>query len=221
MWKPRLGFLIHTPFSFPNAFFCFCYLSSFSQQRELMHTFQPGPTVCTLASSAVNIPNPVRGGRWDVDSQRSAAFLHLHGEQQRRVGHLLHLLLDELRLRGFLEVLGLGYFVHEAHYLARSVATHKAALWEMKVLSFIQNIFCPAHYRSAPDWCVMTKEKSTAAAHPSPPAGTALSLRSSGGSSSSDEPALDDSSSLSARQYVRGLRLSHKHRHARNPLVDA
>lgn len=59
-----------------------------------------------------------------------------------------------------------------------------------------------------------------AATHPSLPAGTALSLRSSGGSSSSDEPALDDSSSLSARQYVRGLGLSHKHRRIRNPLSD-
>lgn len=78
--------------------------------------------------SLANVPNPVRGGRWDVDSQRPAAFLHLHGEQQGRVGHLLHLLLDELCLRGLLEVLGLGYFVHEPHDLAWSMAPHKATM---------------------------------------------------------------------------------------------
>lgn len=56
-----------------------------------------------------------------------------------------------------------------------------------------------------------------AVAHPSAPGGTGLSLRSSGGSSSSDEPALDDSSSLSARQYVRGLGLSHTHTQINTP----
>ena len=43
-------------------------------------------------------------------------------------------------------------------------------------------------------------------AHPSPPGKiVALSARSSAVSSSSEEPALDDSSSLSAKQYVLGL----------------
>ena len=43
-------------------------------------------------------------------------------------------------------------------------------------------------------------------AHPSPPGKmAALSARSSAVSSSSEEPALEDSSSLSAKQYVRGL----------------
>ena len=43
-------------------------------------------------------------------------------------------------------------------------------------------------------------------AHPSPPGKmAALSARSLVVSSSSEEPALDDSSSLSAKQYVRGL----------------
>lgn len=78
------------------------------------------------SSLEVNIPNPVRGGRWDVDSQRPAALLHLHGEQQGRVGHLLHLLLNELRLCSLLEVLRLGYFVHKTHDLAWSVASHVA-----------------------------------------------------------------------------------------------
>lgn len=152
--KP-LWVCIHTIFFF-ECFFL--RLSSFSQQRELMCTFKPWSTVCVLDSSALNIPNPVSRGRWDIDCQRPAAFLNLHSEQQRRVGHLLHLLLDELRLCGLLEVLGLGYFVHEAHYLARPMATHKAAMWGMRGLSFIQNNVCIVHCRSLCDWCVMTKE---------------------------------------------------------------
>ena len=80
----------------------------------------------THSSLEVNVPYPVCGGRWDVDGQRPSELLHLHGEQQRRVGHLLHLLLNELRLRGFLEVLGLGYLVHETHDLAGPVASHIA-----------------------------------------------------------------------------------------------
>lgn len=78
------------------------------------------------SSLQVNIPYPVCGRRWDVDSERPAALLHLHGEQQRCVGHLLHLLLNELGLRGLLEVLGLGYLVHKAHDLAGPVASHIA-----------------------------------------------------------------------------------------------
>lgn len=53
--------------------------------------------------------------------------------------------------------------------------------------------------------------------HPSAPGAMFLSGGTSGGSSSSDDPALEDSSSLSARQYVRGLHLcihtsAHTHR---------
>lgn len=81
----------------------------------------------TINSSGVNVPYPVRGWRWNVDSECPAAFLHLHGEEQRRVGHLLHFLLDELRLSGFLEVLRLGNLVHKAHDLAGPVASHVAA----------------------------------------------------------------------------------------------
>lgn len=162
------------------------------------------------------IPNPVCGGRWDVDCQCPAALLNLHGEQQRRVGHLLHLLLDELRLRGLLEVLGLGYFVHKAHYLARPMATDKAAMWvNGRFVIYPEQLLSCALQISVQLMC--DDKGNAAAAHPSLPAGTALSLRNSGGSSSSDEPALDDSSSLSARQYVRGLGLSHKHRRIRNP----
>lgn len=85
-------------------------LAVFAQQRALNCNLKPRFTNYTPQSSGcsslnANIPNPVRGGRWDVDSQRPTALLHLHCEQQGRVGHLLHLFLDELCLRGLLEVL--------------------------------------------------------------------------------------------------------------------
>lgn len=105
----------------------------FVQQRALSYNLKPAltftdyiPQSSMHSSLEVNVPYPVRGGRWDVDSQSPAALLHLHGEQQGCVGHLLHLLLNELRLRGFLEVLRLGYLVHEAHDLAGPVASHIA-----------------------------------------------------------------------------------------------
>lgn len=79
-----------------------------------------------LSSQDVYVPNPVCVGRWDINCQCTPTLLHLHSEQQRCVGHLLHLLLNELRLCGLLEVLRLGYFVHESHDLARSVASHIA-----------------------------------------------------------------------------------------------
>lgn len=44
-------------------------------------------------------------------------------------------------------------------------------------------------------------------AHPSAPGVTCFSPANSGASSSSDDPALEDSSSLSARQYALGLKL--------------
>lgn len=86
---------------------------------------------CNLQSSLyspleVNSPYPVCGRRWDVDSECPSALLHFHSKQQGCVGHLLHLLLDELRLGGFLEILGLGYLVHKAHDLAGPVASHIA-----------------------------------------------------------------------------------------------
>lgn len=84
-------------------------------------TYQLHPAIFHIL---LNIPYPVCGGRWDVDSQSPVALLHLYGEQQGRVGYFLHLLLDELRLCGFLEVLRLGYLVHKAHDLAGSVASH-------------------------------------------------------------------------------------------------
>lgn len=71
----------------------------------------------------LHVPYPVGGRRRDVDSQRSLEFLHLHSEQKGRVRHFLHLLFDELRLCGLLEVFGLGDLVHEAHDLAGFVAS--------------------------------------------------------------------------------------------------
>lgn len=60
------------------------------------------------------IPNPVGGGRRDVDGQRPRQLLHLDGEQQWRVGHLLNLLFDVLIFRGLLEVLRLSDFVNKS-----------------------------------------------------------------------------------------------------------
>lgn len=69
------------------------------------------------------LPYPVSGWRRNVDRQRSLQVLHLHGEEERRVGHFLHLLFDELCLCGLLKVFGFGDLVHEAHDLAGFVAS--------------------------------------------------------------------------------------------------
>ena len=73
-----------------------------------------------------NLPYSVGGGRRDVDCQCPFELLHFHSKQEGGVGHLLHLLLDELCLSGFLEILGLGNLVHEAYDLAGPVATNVA-----------------------------------------------------------------------------------------------
>lgn len=77
-------------------------------------------------------PDPVGGGRRDVDSQRSLEVLHLHGEQQGRVGHLVHLLFDELRLCSFLEVFGLGDLVHKAQDFTGFMSAHKSGFIKEK-----------------------------------------------------------------------------------------
>lgn len=74
-------------------------------------------------SGGLYAPYPVGGWRRDVDSQRSPELLHLHSEEQRRVRHFLHLLLDELRFCGFLKVFGFGDLVHKAHDLAGLVTS--------------------------------------------------------------------------------------------------
>lgn len=106
---------------------------SFPAVRQYIFVQQRAPlifSICIpvfpLLPGCVHIPNPVCVGRWYINSQCTPTLLHLHSEQQRCVGHLLHLLLDELRLGSLLEVLRLGYFVHESHDLARSVASHIA-----------------------------------------------------------------------------------------------
>lgn len=76
----------------------------------------------------LSIPNPVSGRRRNVDGQRSSELLNLHGEQEGCVGHFLHLLFDKLRLRGLLEVFGLGNFVYKAHDLARFMSGHQTAV---------------------------------------------------------------------------------------------
>lgn len=112
----------------PSFFIVSLYV--FAQQRVLSYILKARTTSYSLQSMhsplEVNVPYPVCGGRWDVDSQCPAALLHLHGEHQGRVGHLLHLFLDELCLCGLLEVLRLGYLVHKAHDLAGPVASHIA-----------------------------------------------------------------------------------------------
>lgn len=55
-------------------------------------------------------------------------MLHLYGEQQGGVGHLLHLLFDELRLCSFLEVFGFSDLVHKAQDFAGFMSAHKAGL---------------------------------------------------------------------------------------------
>lgn len=136
-----------------------------------------------------HVPDPVSGRRRDVDSQSSPQLLQLHGEQQTSVGHLLHLLFDELRLCGLLEVLGLGDLVHEAHDLAWFVASGPTFPKKKKKYN--------SKLKDGPANCTLKCVQNHVNSHPSAPAG---SLESSDESSSSDEPALDDSSSLSARQ---------------------
>lgn len=87
-----------------------------------------------LTTTNTHLPDSVRGWRGNVDGQCSLQLLQFHGEEQRGVGHLLHLLLDELRLCGLLEVLGLGDLVHEAHDLAGLVATHKSVFNKVNIL---------------------------------------------------------------------------------------
>ena len=74
---------------------------------------------------SLHVPYSVSGWRGYVDSQHSLEFLHLYCEQEGCVGHFFHLLFDELRLCGFLEVFGLGNLVHKAHDLARLVASNQ------------------------------------------------------------------------------------------------
>lgn len=82
-------------------------------------------------SGRVYVPDPVGGRRRDVDSQRSLELLNLHGEEERRVGHFLHLLFDELCFCGFLKVFGFGDLVHEAHDLA-GLVTPSPTLWDRR-----------------------------------------------------------------------------------------
>ena len=102
-------------------------------QRTISHHWLTGYlrnvplSVTELGGRGWDVPYPVSGGWGDVDGQHPPELLDLHGEQQGRVGHLLHLLLDELRLRSLLEVLGLGDLVHETHDLARLVAPQVSA----------------------------------------------------------------------------------------------
>ncbi len=81
----------------------------------------------------LHIPYPVSGWRGYVDSQRSLEFLHLHGEQKRRVRDFLHLLFDELCFCGLLEVFGFGDLVHKAHDLAGFVASNQTAFNKKRV----------------------------------------------------------------------------------------
>lgn len=74
------------------------------------------------------IPYSVGGWRRNVDSQRPLQVLHLHGEEERRVGHFLHLLFDELCFCGFLKVFGFGDLVHKAHDLAGFVSSSPTLL---------------------------------------------------------------------------------------------
>lgn len=58
---------------------------------------------------------------WHIDDQGPWQLLHLHSEQQRRVGHLLKLLFDELILCCLLEIFGFCDFVHKSQNLLSSL----------------------------------------------------------------------------------------------------
>lgn len=73
------------------------------------------------------VPYSVRRGRWNVDGQHAVALLHFYSEEKRSVGHLLHLLLYELRLSGLLKILRLCDLVHKAHDLAWPVSSDETA----------------------------------------------------------------------------------------------
>lgn len=88
-----------------------------------IHTLMPmqrlnsGDNWCDPPSS----PYPVCWRWWHVDDQGPWQLLHLHGEQQRRVGHLLKLLFNELILCCLLEIFGFRDFVHKSQNLLSSL----------------------------------------------------------------------------------------------------
>lgn len=86
--------------------------------HALLNTGLEKPGCTVQVGTRALLPDSVRWGWRDIHSQGPRQLLDLHRQQQRRVGHLLDLLFDELVLSGFLEVLGLGDLVHEAQDLA-------------------------------------------------------------------------------------------------------
>lgn len=60
------------------------------------------------------VPDPIGGGRGDVDGQSSRKLQNLNTEHQGHVGHLGYLLLDVVIFCGLLEVLGFCYLVHKS-----------------------------------------------------------------------------------------------------------
>lgn len=73
------------------------------------------------------LPDPVSGWRRDIDDQSPRQLLHLHSEQQGRVGHLLKLLPNELILCRPLEILGFSYFVHKSQNLLSGLSSPSPA----------------------------------------------------------------------------------------------
>lgn len=70
---------------------------------------------------SIFLPYPVCWRWGHIDDQGSWQLLHLHGEQQRCVGHLLKLLLYELILCRLLEIFGFCDFVHKSQNLLSSL----------------------------------------------------------------------------------------------------
>lgn len=95
-------------------------------QKEIIWINTEGllvPRSSSKAAACLFVPYPVCRGRRDVDNQSPWQFLNLDSEQQRCVGHLLELLLNELVFCRLLEVLGFGDFVHKSQNLPSSLAT--------------------------------------------------------------------------------------------------
>lgn len=169
------------------------------------------------------VPDPVCGRRRDVDRQRPRQLSDLHGEQQRRVGHLLQLLLDEVALCRLLEVLGFSDFVHKSQNLPSSLPSSRPVgdderrlrVWMLNQrleelrLKPSENHLGVSLFPAFRTYINQHTDPSLVGVETFSPAGPRGSDRSS--SSSSDEAALDDSSSLSANTLRMGLELSGGH----------
>lgn len=76
------------------------------------------------------VPDSIRRGRWNVDSEFSRKFFNLNSEQQRCVWHLLNLLFDVLIFCSLLEVFGFSNFVYKSQNPPASSTTSQTTVEE-------------------------------------------------------------------------------------------